>query len=316
MKRCAIFLLLILGLGLPAAESPAAEKILIGVSIPTADHGWTGGIVWWARQAADDFEKQYPQVELMLMAANSPAKQISDLDTMVDSRRVKGLVILPHEPAPLIPALEKAAKAGVFIVVVDRVLPEVPRDLYVAGDNYGFGYQCGEFLARELGGQGDIVVMGGIPSDVDSLRRKGFEEALAKHPRIKTLDSQPAMWSSQKGLELMEEYLQKFPKIDAVWCQDDDVLKGVRQAYHRSNRQDVKLILGGGGSKDIIKMIMDNDPLVRGTVTYPPRMIYEGIGMAIRHMVDGQQFQVEDIIPSELVTRENASEFYYPDSIY
>lgn len=318
MKHCVMTLLLILGLtgGFPAGSGAAEEKILIGISIPTADHGWTGGIVWWARKAVDEFEKQYPGVELMLMAAGSTAKQIADLDAMVDERRVQGLVILPHEPAPLIPALEKAEKAGVFIVVVDRVLPEVPRDLYTAGDNYSFGFKSGEFLAKELGGRGDIVVMGGIPSDVDDLRQRGFQAALIRHPEVKILDVQPAMWNSQKGLELMESYLKKYKKIDAVWCQDDDVLKGVIQAYKRSDRRDVKLLLGGGGSKDIVKMILGGDPLVRGTVTYPPRMIYEGIGMAVRHMLNGQQFQAEEIIPSELVTRDNAKKYYYPDSIY
>ena len=32
-----------------------ADKIKIGVSIPSADHGWTGGIVWWAKKAIGDW---------------------------------------------------------------------------------------------------------------------------------------------------------------------------------------------------------------------------------------------------------------------
>ena len=34
----------------------AAKPLRIGVAIPTADHGWTGGVVWWARQAIEDWK--------------------------------------------------------------------------------------------------------------------------------------------------------------------------------------------------------------------------------------------------------------------
>ncbi|MFP3480976.1 ABC transporter substrate-binding protein, partial [Burkholderia sp. SIMBA_057] len=37
----------------------AAEKVTLGVAIPTADHGFTGGIVWWANKAKADLEKMH-----------------------------------------------------------------------------------------------------------------------------------------------------------------------------------------------------------------------------------------------------------------
>jgi len=106
-------------------------------------------------------------------------------------------------------------------------------------------------------------------------------EVMKKYPKIRILDSQPAYWQTEKGLEIMENYLQKYPKIDAVWAQDDDVLKGVLQAYKESGRNDIKVMLGGAGSKEIIKMVMDGDPLVRADVTYPPSMIATGISLAV-----------------------------------
>ncbi|MDR1744687.1 MAG: substrate-binding domain-containing protein, partial [Planctomycetota bacterium] len=202
-------------------------------------------------------------------------------------------------------------------VVVDRTVPELENDIYVAGDNPGFGRLCGEFLAQQFAGRNaEIVVMTGIPCDVDTQRVENFNAVVKNHPNIKILETQPANWSTQKGLELMENYLQKFPKIDGVWCQDDDVLKGVMQAYTESGRSDVKFVLGGAGSKDIIKMVLDGDPIVRGTVTYPPKMIYEGVAMAAEHMINGKNYEKVMIIPAELVTKDNAKDFYYPDSTF
>ena len=54
-------------------------------------------------------------------------------------------------------------------------------------------------------------------------------------------------WATQKGLELIENYLQKYPKIHAVYCQDDDVMTGVLQAIKESGRMDIKLVFGGAG---------------------------------------------------------------------
>ncbi len=317
MKRKTLVVLAVLfGLCLWAGAGQAGEKVKIGISCPTADHGWTGGIVWWAQKAVKELGEKYPNAEFLLVTADAPAKQISDVEDLV-TKGIKALVVLPHEPAPLTPTLNEIKSSGVFTVVVDRTIPELENDIYVAGDNHGFGIRCGEFMAREMGGKpAEIVVMTGIPCDVDTLRVNGFNEVIAKHPNIKVLESQPANWSTQKGLELMENFLQKYPKIDAVWCQDDDVLKGVMQAYNESGRPDIKLVLGGAGSKDIIKMVIDGDPLVRGTITYPPKMIYDGVVLAAEHMINGKNFEKTVIIPADLVTKENAQDFYYPDSIF
>lgn len=311
MKRFALALVVCLALGLQAV---AGEKVKIGISIPTADHGWTGGIVWWAERAAKELGEKYPGAEFLVVTADAPAKQISDVEDLV-VKGIKALVILPHEPTPLAPTLNFIRGTGVFTVVVDRTVPELQNDIYVAGDNPGLGRLCGEFMAKEIGDkEAKMVVMTGIPCDVDTDRVNAFNEVMKKHPNITILDTQPANWSTQKGLELMENFLQKFPKIDAVWCQDDDVLKGVMQAYKESGRKDIGLVLGGAGSKDIIKMIIDGDPLVRATVTYPPKMIYEGVVMAAEHMLNKKNFDKTTIIPAELVTKGNAKDYYYPTS--
>ena len=48
----------------------------------------------------------------------------------------------------------------------------------------------------------------------------------------------------------MQDYLTKYPKIDAVWCQDDDMAVGVLEAIEQAKRTDIKLVVGGAGSKD------------------------------------------------------------------
>ena len=133
------------------------------------------------------------------------------------------------------------------------------------------------------------------------------------------MESQPAYWNTEKGLALMENYLQKHKKIDAVWAGDDDVLKGVIKAYQNSKRSDIKALTGGGGSKDIVKLILDKDPVVKATVTYPPNMVAVGMDLALKGLRANKQTDPKDkevIVPSEVVMTENAAKFYFPDSVY
>lgn len=316
MKKLAVLVGFIIAL-VSGSLSPACagEKIVIGISTPTADHGWTGGIVWWAEQAVKQLGEKHPEIEFILRPSATEREQAADVEAML-KKNVRALVILPHKPAPLTTVLNKAHKAGTFIVVVDRSIPKVPKNVYLAGDNKDFGRKNGEYMVAALGGTGKILVMEGIPCEGNSLRVSGFKEALAAHPDMVVMDSQPAYWSPPKGYELMRQYLQEFPVVDAVWCGDDDVLEEVLKAYAESGRTDVKFFLGGGGSKAIIKHVLANDTLVPVTVTYPPKMIFEGVQIAVEHLLTGKNFPQEIVIPSELVTKDNAVAFYYPDSIY
>ena len=68
MKKIFAVLLMVLML---SGTVMAAEHIKIGVSIPTADHGWTGGINWWAQKAINDWKAKDPDVEFFLVTAAS-----------------------------------------------------------------------------------------------------------------------------------------------------------------------------------------------------------------------------------------------------
>ena len=56
MKFAAAFLLVLLMVltGVSCRKDSAAIKI--GISVPSADHGWNGGVVYWALQAEKDIE--------------------------------------------------------------------------------------------------------------------------------------------------------------------------------------------------------------------------------------------------------------------
>ena len=296
--------------------APDGKKLRIGVSIPAADHGWTAGVVWWAKEA----EKMYPNVEWTIATADSPAKQTSDIETMM-VKGVDALVILATESAPITPIAKEAHDRGIFIVNVDRGFLEPVADIFVEGDNKAFGRKSAEYMVQKLGGKGKIVILEGIPSTVNTDRVEAAMEVFKANPGIEIVGQGSGMWNRSKAMEVMQTLLLKAPKIDAVWASDDDMALGVEQAITEAGRKDEMWILGGAGMKDVVKRVMDGDKLFPANITYPPSMIAMGMQLAVASLSVGKekamQFTPRHIlIDVELIEPGNAKNYYFPDSIY
>jgi ribose transport system substrate-binding protein len=293
----------------------AQKKVVMGVSIPAATHGWTGGVVYWANRTKKELEKEIPGLSVVVKTAGSAAEQANQVQDLATVNKIDTLVILPFESAPLTQPVAQVKAKSVFVTVVDRGLTDPSaQNAYVAGDNPGFGKVAGEYMAKALNGKGNVVVLRGIPTVIDNERVDAFNAVMKNHPDIKVLDAKHGNWNRDDAFKVMQDYLTRFKQIDAVWASDDDMAVGVQKAIAQAKRSDIKLVLGGAGSKDYVKKVMDGDKLVTADVTYSPSMIADAMRLTASARAKGQAPAEKTIIPSVLITRENAKKYYFPDS--
>jgi ribose transport system substrate-binding protein len=293
----------------------AQNKPHIGVSIPAATHGWTGGVVYWANRTKGELEKQYPGMKVTIKTAGSASEQANQVQDLQTASKIDTLVILPFESAPLTQPVAQVKGKGVYVTVVDRGLTDASaQDAYVAGDNPGFGKVSAEYMAKAMGGKGNVVVLRGIPTVIDNQRVDAFMAVMKAQPGIKVLDAKHGNWNRDDAFKVMQDYLTRFKQIDAVWASDDDMAVGVQKAIEQAKRSDIKLVLGGAGSKDYIKKVMDGDKMVTADVTYSPSMIADAMKLTAAARVKGDKLPATTIIPSVLVTKDNAKQYYFPDS--
>lgn len=292
----------------------AQDTQVIGVSIPAATHGWAGGMNYFAQSAIDRLEETYPQLDFVLATASDPARQVNDIEDMLATRNISALVVLPFESEPLTAPVQNVANAGVWVTVVDRGLSvEGIEDLYVAGDNPGFGRVSGEYMVSKMPEGGDIVVLRGIPTTIDNERVAGFEAAI-EGSGINVLGMEHGNWNRDTSFTVMQDFLSRHPEIDAVWASDDDMAIGVLAAIEAAGRDDVQFVLGGAGMKEMVQRVMDGDTMIPANVTYPPSMIATAIEMTALGLVSPAPVSGQFIIGSVLINQENAEQFYYPDS--
>ena len=290
------------------------EKTVIAVSIPAATHGWTGGVVYHAEQAEQEIEAAFPDIDIVLKTSPSATAQVSALEDLTASQEIAALVILPFTSEELTGPVEQVKAGGTFVTVVDRGLTDPTiQDLYVAGNNIAVGANTAEYLAEQLGGEGEIVVLRGIPTVIDDERIQGFTEVI-DDTNIKILDIQYANWNQDEAFTLMQDYLAKYPHIDAVWANDDDMLLGVLEAIQQSGRTEIRYALGGNGMREVIEKVMANDPVTPVSTPYPPSMIKTAIYMTAAQFHGQAPVRGTVLLDAPLITPENAEQFYFPDS--
>lgn len=301
------------------AAAPAlaqAKKEVLGVSMPAATHSFMAGAVYWANEAKKDLEKANPNIQVIVKTAANASEQANQLQDLVTVNKITSLVVFPFESAALTKPVAEVKAKGVYITVVDRGLtdPKI-QDAYVAGDNTAFGKVPAEYIAKALNGKGNIVALRGIPTTIDNERMDAFNAVMKNHPGIKLLDAKHGNWNRDDAFKVMQDFLTRFKEIDAVWAADDDMAVGVLKAIEQAKRKDIKLVFGGAGAKGAIKTLMDgSDPLIQANVSYSPKFMYEAIKMTGEARLKGQKLPANNIVPSVLITKANAKDFYFPNS--
>ncbi|MBS0448682.1 MAG: substrate-binding domain-containing protein [Proteobacteria bacterium] len=299
-----------------ALPAHAQHQVNLGVAIPAATHGFTAGIVWWANEAKKELEKEHKDLKITVKTAANAGEQANQLQDLVTANKINALVVFPFESAALTKPVAQVKAKGVYVTVVDRGLTDPSiQDAYVAGDNTAFGKVPAEYIAKALGGKGDIVALRGIATTLDNERMDAFNGVMKNYPGIHLLDAKYGNWNRDDAFKVMQDYLTRFKHIDAVWAADDDMMVGVLKAIDQAKRTDIKLVFGGAGAKGMIKELIDGkDPRIQANVSYSPKFIYDAIKLTAEARLKGEKLPATTIIPSVLITKDNAKSFYFPDS--
>ena len=310
---CAAAAALSLGVGARAAD---AKDVNVGVAIPAATHAFTAGIVFWANQAKKDLEAAHPGLKVTVKTASGAPEQANQLQDLVTATKINTLVIFPFESAALTKPVAQVKAKGIYVTVVDRGLTDTSaQDAYVSGDNTAFGRIPAEYLVKALNGKGNVVALRGIPTTIDNERMDAFNAVLKQHPDVKLLDAKHGNWNRDDAFKVMQDFLTRFKQIDAVWAADDDMAVGVLKAIEQAKRTDIKIVFGGAGMKSMVKTLMDgSNPLIQANVSYSPKFIYDAIKLTAEARLKGEKLPPSTIIPSVLITKDNAKQYYFPDS--
>jgi len=286
-----------------SSDSKADDgKIVIGVSMLNLSNEF---IV----QIKDGIEAKAEElgVEVLINDAQKSAdKQLQQVDTFI-AQGVDAIIVNPVETEASSPAVERAKEAGIPVINVNGVTTAEP-DVFVGSRDEESAEIAIEYIAEQLNGAGNFVMMHGHPGQAAEIKRTdGAKEALKNHPDLKLIAEQTANWSRDEALTLMQNWLLAYDgQIDAVFAQNDEMGMGALQALENAGKTDITLI-SIDAIADALQAVKDG----RLDATVFQNSVAQGGGAveAAFKLINGETVEKETYIPFELVTQENVDNY-------
>jgi len=130
-------------------------------------------------------------------------------------------------------------------------------EIYVGSDDEKLAYELALHMFKKIGGKGNVIVQDGVPGAITAQNRhKGFMKAIKETPGVKLLMTQPADYNRLKGMQVMENLLQRFPKIDVVLAANDEQALGCIEAIDAAGRLKEIKVTGIDANYDAAQSIM------------------------------------------------------------
>ena len=196
--------------------------------------------------------KAYPQFTLQIAdGAGNVNTQTSQVDNFI-TQKVDLLLISPFEAAPLTPAVQRAMKAGIPVIELDRKTVGDPGKDYTAfigGDNYKIALEAGAYTAKTLlPDGGEVAVLEGLPSSTPAVERlNGFKDGVKANTKIQVVAEQAADWLPDKAQTAFAAMLQAHPDIKMVYASNDMMAAGARLAAKGAGKEGQIKIIGTDG---------------------------------------------------------------------
>ena len=290
-----------------SGSSGGGKKFTIGVSNTLVGNGWREEMICAVKaQAAAS-----GQVSKVLVSNQNGAapEQIAAMRNLISSG-ANAIIINPADATALNSVIAEAKRRGVQIVSVDQAI-DSPDVYNVTNNQKEYGKLGGEWLAKKMGGKGNVLEMRGISgAPADTARHEGFMEALKAYPNIKVVKQTFTGWQFGTGGKQALDVLQSGTKIDGIWTSGIDY--SVVNALKTAGKQDIPVV--GADNNKFLGQLLDGTPGV--AVTNPATVGGVGAAVAIQAL-QGKSPNHATVLTPQVWDSQNKSEWqkYYDKSL-
>jgi len=231
--------------------------------------------------------------------------QAGQIDDMV-AQGIDVLIVSPQDASALAGSVAQARDAGVKIIAADRNV-DTEVDTYIGSDNIEAGETAGAAVAKAFPDGARVVELAGSLGASPTIDRgDGFRSA-TEGTAIDIIDSQTADYDRSKGLQVMEDLLQRFGagKIDAVYAHNDQMAFGAIQAITEAGREDEISVFGIDGEADALALIEEGS--YAATVGYP--LVVKESVIAAAKLCAGEAIDDRIVLDSTLIDASNVEDY-------
>ena len=294
-----------------STAAPGSTKtIKIGMANLTLGSAYFIGM----SNVVQDEAKNYANVQVLVTdGGGDVAKLTSGIEDLI-SKKVDGVIISggPIESAPA--ALAALKTANIPIVMVDRKLKGGDYTSWIGPDNYAIGQEVGDFLKTKLNNKGKVALIRGGPADnsIGSDRTSGLHSKLDGTGITIVTYSDWGSWSTDGGKKAMEDLLAKNPDLAAVFCENDSMCLGAQSAIADAGKSSSIIVAAVDGQKEALKAILDGTNYVATGRNDADQIGRAGLNRMMGILAGGV-VPHDTVLPSPLITKDNAIKYYDPN---
>lgn len=198
------------------AKAAEAKKYTIGVSIQGTNNDWASSCYAHFKYA---FGTKYADKIANVYYGEcgyDDKKQIADIEDLL-TKNLDLLIVQPVTETSIAGAIEKAKASGIKVVIFGGLCGTDKYDAYVDRDHIKTGYAFADWVAKKMGGKGNVIVIMGYPgSGYSNNVLKGVQEALKNYPQVKVLGTEYAMYTPAEAKKIVESYFAKRVPVDGL----------------------------------------------------------------------------------------------------
>lgn len=281
---------------------PGDQTFIVGFAQDTMANDWRiSQVKTLERELA-----RYPFIDFRYTdAKGQTAQQILDVENYV-MEKVDVLVTSPSDARALTPAVARAHRLSIPVVLLSRATEGDAYTIFITGNNRNIGKNAARFIAKALGGRGKVLMLQGIPTSTTAIARtEGFVEEVARHKNIEIVATKAADYLRGKAIQAVEEVVAAGIKFDAIYAQSDSMASGARLALKNQGIDPRGIVTVG------IDYISEAREAIRAgeqtaSFTYPT-YAEEGAQYILK-ILRGEPVPKNIVVESKIVTRENVDQ--------
>lgn len=235
----------------------SAGKLKMGVTIEDFNDVFM-------RYALDQLTDEAKKSNVDIVAADGkrdPNEQIKQIENFI-TQGVDAILIhvIDQTIAPRITKLCLDAKIPLvyFNRKPDDSALVAGKVVAVASPEVVAGNLEGEFVAKKLGGKGNVAILMGTMGSAPQIgRTQGSKDVIAKYPGMKVVREQTANFQRPDAVTVVENWLASGEKIDAIIANNDEMAIGAVLVLEEKKMKDKVLVTGVDATSDALKFIMD-----------------------------------------------------------
>lgn len=286
----------------------APSGVKVGLVLPDSSSPYYQAVKSGIQKIAT--ERQY---ELLMDDAQGKASEQTRIVEQYLQKGVSVLLVSAIDAEKLKPTLEKATEQKIYVVAMERLLPDLDTSTSITFDHELSGRLLADYLGSELksGGKVGVLTGGGTPGE--KKRLEAFQSYLReKYPSIQVADQQTAREEAEQA-GAAQKLLTKNSGLKAVVALNPQA--GVAATAAARSAAGKPLVVSYGGSTKLIDELKKADSPLQLVLEPLPQWAGDRAGRVSWRIVSNKPTPSSIVLPVQPVTRENLDTYHGWDGV-